>query len=48
VAHRREVSRIEGFSDAVGFGGFVYGLIGVVEWRIGTYHGRQLRRLERR
>ena len=29
----------------VGFGGFVYCLIGVVEWRIGTYHARQLRKL---
>ena len=31
----------------VGFGGFVYTLIGVVEWRIGTYHERELRKLER-
>jgi len=31
----------------VGLGGFVYGLIGVVEWQIGAYHGRQRRNIQR-
>jgi len=29
----------------VGFGGFVYSLIGIVEWQLGTYHSRQLRKI---
>jgi len=29
----------------VGFAGFAYALIGLVEWRIGAYHGRQMERL---
>jgi uncharacterized membrane protein len=31
----------------VGLGGFVYFLIGVVEWQIGAYHDRQRRNIER-
>ena len=30
-----------------GLGGFVYCLIGVVEWQIGAYHGRQRRNIQR-
>ena len=31
----------------VGLGGFVYFLIGVVEWQIGAYHSRQRRNIRR-
>ena len=31
----------------VGLGGFVYFLIGVVEWQIGAYHDRQRRHIQR-
>jgi len=31
----------------VGLGGFVYFLIGVVEWQIGAYHDRQRRNIQR-
>ena len=31
----------------VGLGGFVYFLIGVVEWQIGAYHSRQRRNIQR-
>ena len=33
--------------NVVGVAGYVYGLIGVVEWRVGAYHGRQRRKLSR-
>jgi uncharacterized membrane protein len=31
----------------VGFAGFAYGLIGIVEWQIGAWHGRQQNKLNK-
>ena len=31
----------------VGVAGFVYTLIGIVEWRVGAYHGREQRKLQK-